>query len=348
MRIPFSEEHYTAERRLLRRVNWAFAASLLVTCVLGVLSWRNAQRAAEDAEWVAHTHKVSATLELTLRHLLDVETGGRGFAFSGDERFLEPYRTGRVAVGADLLELRVMIADQDQKSQLDLLAKQAADRIETTDQSIAMRRRTGRPATELELERGKKAMDAVRVTVAEMEARQEAFLEQRTERAHATERSVGFVIALGSVLGVVFLCIAGFTVRREIGISARARAQVEALNAELEQRVAERTAALGESEGSLAGVIQSAMDAILTVDEQQNIVMFNAAAEKIFRCPATESLGQPVTRFIPQRFHAAHAGISASSGKPVLPTGRWGPRMCCGRCVPMDRNFRLRLPSRKS
>jgi len=37
-------------------------------------------------------------------------------------------------------------------------------------------------------------------------------------------------------------------------------------------------------------------------------MMFNGAAEKMFRCPAAEALGQPVARFIPQRFHAAHVG----------------------------------------
>jgi PAS domain S-box-containing protein len=36
-------------------------------------------------------------------------------------------------------------------------------------------------------------------------------------------------------------------------------------------------------------------------------VVFNAAAEKMFRCPAAEALGQPLERFIPQRFRAAHA-----------------------------------------
>ena len=72
--------------------------------------------------------------------------------------------------------------------------------------------------------------------------------------------------------------------------------------------MAERTAALGESEGRLSDVIQSAMDAIITTDDQQRILVFNAAAEKMFRCPAAEALGQPVTRFIPQRFHAAHDG----------------------------------------
>jgi len=53
----------------------------------------------------------------------------------------------------------------------------------------------------------------------------------------------------GRFLGVVFLSVAGFTVSREIDISARARTEIKALNADLERRVAQRTAALGESEG---------------------------------------------------------------------------------------------------
>jgi PAS domain S-box-containing protein len=301
-------EEPESETRLLRNVNVAFAVALLLTGVLGFVSWHNAQRAADDADWVAHTRQVSTTLELTLRHLLDVETGARGYALSGEEKFLEPYETGKVAVGQDLQALRVLIVDQDQKPRLDVLAWQAAARIEAIDRLIVLRRSTGRAPANLELERGKKAMDEARVTVAEIEAREEALLEQRTQRARTTQRFTSAFIALGSALGVIFLAIAGFVVSREISVSARARAQVVALNATLERRVAERTAALGESEGRLAGVIQSAMDAILTVDEQQNILMFNSAAARMFRCPAAEALGHPVTRFIPQRFHAAHAG----------------------------------------
>jgi hypothetical protein len=55
---------------------------LLLTVLLSSLSWRTSQRAAGDADWVAHTHEVSTTLEVTLRHLVDVETGARGFVHS--------------------------------------------------------------------------------------------------------------------------------------------------------------------------------------------------------------------------------------------------------------------------
>jgi len=54
-------------------------------------------------------------------------------------------------------------------------------------------------------------------------------------------------------------------------------------------------------------VIESAMDAIIAVDDAQRIVMFNAAAEKIFACPANEAIGSSVERFIPQRFRDGHS-----------------------------------------
>jgi len=65
-------------------------------------------------------------------------------------------------------------------------------------------------------------------------------------------------------------------------------------------------ASLRLSEARLAGILASAMDAIVTVDENQRVVLFNAAAEKMFRCTAEEALGKSLDRFIPDRFGAAH------------------------------------------
>jgi PAS domain S-box-containing protein len=71
-----------------------------------------------------------------------------------------------------------------------------------------------------------------------------------------------------------------------------------------QQQVAER---LSQSEAQIKAIIDSAMDAVITVDSQQEIVMFNPAAEKMFRCSAAEALGSPLDRFIPERFRAAHS-----------------------------------------
>ena len=64
--------------------------------------------------------------------------------------------------------------------------------------------------------------------------------------------------------------------------------------------------ALRQGEERLAAIIGSAMDAFITVDKDQRIIVFNAAAEKIFGCPVVDAIGQTLDRFIPERFREAH------------------------------------------
>jgi PAS domain S-box-containing protein len=68
----------------------------------------------------------------------------------------------------------------------------------------------------------------------------------------------------------------------------------------------ELEAALAAINARLDGVIASAMDAIISVDARQHIVLFNQAAEKMFGITAQKALGQSLGRFIPERYRAAH------------------------------------------
>jgi PAS domain S-box-containing protein len=63
---------------------------------------------------------------------------------------------------------------------------------------------------------------------------------------------------------------------------------------------------LARSEARLRGILDSAMDAIITVDERQHIVLFNHAAEVVFGCPRDQAIGAPLAWFIPERFRAGH------------------------------------------
>ena len=63
---------------------------------------------------------------------------------------------------------------------------------------------------------------------------------------------------------------------------------------------------LRDSEARLGGIIASAMDAIVTMDESQRITLFNAAAEKMFQHSSAKMLGQPLEVLLPERFRGGH------------------------------------------
>jgi PAS domain S-box-containing protein len=60
------------------------------------------------------------------------------------------------------------------------------------------------------------------------------------------------------------------------------------------------------SDARLAGIFESAIDAIITTDEAQTIVYANPAAADMFGCTVCEMTGAPLARFIPQRARARH------------------------------------------
>jgi PAS domain S-box-containing protein len=304
--------------RFRRLAHACVVVAILQTAMMGILSWRISQRAAEDAAWVAHTYNVTATLELTLRNLDDVETGARGFVLTGQDRFLEPYTSGLNATRLDLEKLHTLISDNpDQQRRLGVLAEQANARLNAAAGLVKARQYLAKFPDAPYLDQGKETMDKVRASVAGMEGQERLLLGQRTERARYTRRWAGSAIGLGSILGIIFLLIAGLTVSREMRVAAEAQTQIKALNADLERRVEHRTTALHaesaarlESEGRLAAVIKSAMDTIITVDDEQRIVLFNQAAEKMFRCPQNAAIGRPITGFIPHMDGLGEGGLT--------------------------------------
>ena len=85
--------------------------------------------------------------------------------------------------------------------------------------------------------------------------------------------------------------------------TAELRDANETLKEEIEERKrAER--ALRKSRERLTRIIDSAIDAIISIDPSLNIHLFNTAAEEIFRCPAAEAECGSFAAFLPDPFEA--------------------------------------------
>ncbi|NJL17021.1 MAG: PAS domain-containing protein [Nitrospira sp.] len=103
---------------------------------------------------------------------------------------------------------------------------------------------------------------------------------------------------------------------------ARYHADRKAVRAAVDRNEAEEQLLI--SRLRLESIIESAMDGIMTVDEDQKVVLFNRAAEQMFGCSTREAIGQPLDRFLPERFRQPTVIIFTPSEKPISQAGRWG------------------------
>jgi len=74
---------------------------------------------------------------------------------------------------------------------------------------------------------------------------------------------------------------------------ARAAAELERMHA---------TESLRQSEERFSTILSSAIDAIIIIDGDHHITLFNQAAEQVFRCSVDWAVGQPFDRFLSESF----------------------------------------------
>jgi PAS domain S-box-containing protein len=132
----------------------------------------------------------------------------------------------------------------------------------------------------------------------------------KPEFAEAFDSGKPIHALLGGGLISAFLFFAGW-----YGASTRRRA---------ENTARQMTHAHYQTQTQLERIIESAQEAIITIDESQHIVLFNPAAEKIFGWTREQILGAPLERLIPERFrtrHHAHVSHFGATGETVRAMG---------------------------
>ncbi|MCQ4271185.1 response regulator [Pseudomonas kuykendallii] len=167
------------------------------------------------SRWVEHTDRVIAESNETLKLVIDMETGLRGYLITGDEIFLEPYQRARnefVSKSTPLKELvadnpvqvnRIVKIEQLQQQWMDFSARMISLRRQGDDSYIQ----------QLKDLSGKRLTDSIRVYFSDVLATESQLRQERTETAQkVTIFGVGGVILLNLLISG-FLAFMG---RREL------------------------------------------------------------------------------------------------------------------------------------
>jgi PAS domain S-box-containing protein len=276
-------------------------ASIALIAAISALSYFSIRALVRNAEHADRTQALLREIDLLASELKDAEIGQRGFLITGIEEYLEPYRSALAAVPRRLASLGGRIEGERQRRRLGEIERNQRTIFDLLARDIAARRAGGVSQVDSErMAQGKFAMDRIRALAAEMAM---AETERLAEAARAAERGVAYTVtalAVGTLTSAAIIVLVFYRANREAARRGRAEEEVRKLNAALEARVAERTAALEkenaarrDSEELLRAIIEEAPFAVVGLDPRRDVVAWNRAAERIFGYGTAEVLGRP-------------------------------------------------------
>ncbi|WP_289054683.1 CHASE3 domain-containing protein [Carboxylicivirga marina] len=151
------------------------AIGLVLMVIISTVVFSNLNTLLSNSGWVEHTYKVIANADEVMAYMVDQETGMRGFAVSGDEEFLAPYKSGGTNFSTAIKELQETVNDNPtQVQRLRQIEQLAASwRSDVAEKYIDLRRNIKDGEDErqrmfelIESGVGKRNMDNLRTLVA--------------------------------------------------------------------------------------------------------------------------------------------------------------------------------------
>jgi methyl-accepting chemotaxis protein len=221
--------------RIRTKILSVVALVLLLNVFVAVVVYRSILASQEREHEVSRTHEIINLTDNLLLQLVNMETGERGFALTGNEVFLEPYTEGYREYEQTLTQLQEMVSHN--RSQTELLQEIDEEvqiwNDEALETIIALRREVEEgQATMSEVEDlisrqiGKTRLDAIRLLIADFRSVEFALLEERrqeSQRAAMVEKATLFGgTGLALFIGLLAVFFVASNIARRVNMVAHA------------------------------------------------------------------------------------------------------------------------------
>jgi len=188
-----------------------FLLAISILLGLGIYSYFNTRSLFRSNDWVVHTLDVLYNTERVIGTVRDIEVGQRGYALTGNLRFLEPYTAARQEVDIHFKNLLELTKDNPgQQNRIRFLQDSVRKLLNFSAQAVRLRGVSADSARLLNATlKGKLLLDGVRRQIAEIQSEENRLLKRRIEESDVQARIfnsniVVLLTATGLILAVVF------------------------------------------------------------------------------------------------------------------------------------------------
>ncbi|WP_184548635.1 response regulator [Mucilaginibacter sp. FT3.2] len=222
-----------------------FVVSIILVFVVGVLSYTSIRQFESDNVLVDHTQKVIKSSNNLLQHLIDAETGMRGYGATDNKAFLDPYNEALPRIGVDLQELRDLTADKLlQQRRIDSLTSLVAAQRIILKLNIDTRESKG---LDFMIKgnmflNGKQNMDTIRRIVADIIISENIFLQERKQSSEKASNMAIIVIGCGTLIFLVIILFLFRYIQSTFNQQKKIEDEIKVANTELGVVLAENEA----------------------------------------------------------------------------------------------------------
>ena len=201
------------------RVNLAFGLAVGVLLAIAAASYLSVTSLAETGQWIGHTHEVLAAIDAVAATATTAEAGTRGYALTGEERFLEAYQSGARGVDTGVATLRRLTADNSaEQRRVDRLEPLLREHLARLADTVAIRRDQSAAAAAERVRAGSSTglVESIQAAVEEMRGAERTLLAARVAASESRAARTRWIIVIGSLAVVVVTVVSSLLISREI------------------------------------------------------------------------------------------------------------------------------------
>lgn len=233
---------------------------------------------------VEHTQQVLIAVYQTQSLIEDAETGQRGYLYTGEAKYLEPYNRAITQLDPQLHVLQELTSgDSSQRAEVAQLRSLTHSKLAELSNTIRLYQ-SGYPESaraEVLSDRGRLIMDQIRVLTSQIQAQEATLAAARTATARHSIRDTVLAIYLASLVAAAGLFFLAYFINRAMAMRDIYARQLE------------------EREEWFRSTLTSLGDAVIATDGKGHVTFLNPMAERLMGTPLAAARGKYIEDVFP-------------------------------------------------